>query len=72
MYYYNNKQAQKPLYDWSCEKNWVIKMTRFCIGSMVVLNYILRINLSQSQGRDFFTSLNYNNNQLIAYDYILC
>ena len=31
MYYYNNKQVQNPLYDWRCEKNRVVKTTRFGI-----------------------------------------
>ena len=31
MYYYNNKQVQNPHCDWSCEKNQVTKVTRFCI-----------------------------------------
>ena len=40
MYYYNNKQAQNPFYDWGYEKIWVIKMNRFGFRLKKILNFI--------------------------------
>lgn len=45
MYYFNNKQAQNPLCDWSCKKSWVVKTTRFGLWMFFVksiLNCIMK------------------------------